>query len=176
MESDFASVLGEWQSFQNLSGAAAATLLGLLFVAVSIRPALFGHAEHRDFLAIAAKSLGMLILVLAIALITLIPHIDPVHMGITLAIIALLALVNTTQQIVLMQKLLHEWGLLFVTRRIVLPAVGYALLLWVSVMLYAGQIHWVSWLAPAEILFLFTATYNAWDLLVRVGNQPDNSS
>jgi hypothetical protein len=105
-----------------------------------------------------------------------IPDIDPRNMSITLAGMAILALVNTTQQIVAMQKLLNEWGLLFITRRILLPAAGYVLLLWVSAMLYIGQIGWVSWLGPAQILFILSATYNAWDLLLRVGTQEDNSS
>jgi hypothetical protein len=176
MDSEFASIIGQWQSFENLAGSISATLLGLLFIAASIRPALFDRAEHREFLTIAAKSLGMFILVIAIALVFLIPNIDPRNMGITLAGMAILALVNTTQQIVAMQKLLNEWGLLFITRRILLPAAGYVLLLWVSAMLYIGQSGWISWLGPAQILFILSATYNAWDLLLRVGTQEDNSS
>jgi hypothetical protein len=175
MDSDFAAIIARWQNFEMLAGSVSATLLGLLFVAASIRPALFDRTEHREFLAIAAKSLGMFMLVVAIALVFLIPNIDPKPMGITLAGIAILALVNTTQQIFMMQKLLNEWGLLFITRRILLPASGYVLLLWVSAMLYIGQIHWLSWLAPAQILFVLSATYNAWDLLLRVGKQQEDS-
>ena len=175
MDSDFAHILAQWQNFEMLAGSVSATLLGLLFVAASIRPALFDRTEHREFLTIAAKSLGMFMLVIAIALVFLIPNVDPRTMGITLAGMAILALVNTTQQIVAMQKLLNEWGLLFITRRILLPAAGYVLLLWVSAMLYIGQIHWLSWLAPAQILFVLSATYNAWDLLLRVGKQQGDS-
>ncbi len=55
MESEFAAAIARWQNFESLAGSVAATLLGLLFVAVSIRPALFGQETHPAYLAVATK-------------------------------------------------------------------------------------------------------------------------
>ena len=169
MESEFAAAVARWQNFESLAGSIAATLLGLLFVAVSIRPALFGQVEHAVFLTVAAKSMGLFMLVILIALVFQIPDIHPSSMGMTLAIMAVISLWNTMRQLGVMRGILHEWGPLFLARRILLPALGYLLLLVASAALYQGEIGWLPMLALAQIVFLFTATYNAWDLLLRVG-------
>jgi hypothetical protein len=169
MESEFASAIARWQNFESLAGSVAATLLGLLFVAVSIRPALFSQEDHSAFLAVAAKSMGLFILVTLMALVFQIPDIRPNGMGIALAAMAIISIFNTVQQVTVMRRILHEWGPLFLARRILLPALGYALLLVASVTIYNGDVRWLSLLGITQVLFLFTGTYNAWDLLIRVG-------
>ena len=67
-----------------------------------------------------------------------------------------------------MRGILQEWGPLFVARRILLPALGYTLLLAASVGIYNGDTEWLFALGTTQNLFLFTGTYNAWDLLIRV--------
>jgi hypothetical protein len=169
MESDFATVVGRWQSFQSLAGSVAATLLGLLFVAVSIRPAIFGRRDHPDFLSIAAKSMGLFILVIAIALVFQIPDLHRDGMGIALAIMAGISVLNTIHQFTVFQRIFREWGPFFLARRILLPAVGHALLLAVSIALLVGDEGWLPVLGFTQILYILTATYNAWDLLIRAG-------
>lgn len=169
MESEFASVIGRWQSFQSLAGSVAATLLGLIFVAVSIRPALFREEDHPDFLSIGAKSMGLFMLVVIIALLFQVPDPRPIDIGTALAICALISLFNTARQIIIMRRILDEWGILFLSRRILLPAVGYVLLLAVSITIYMGETRWINVVALTQLLFLFTGTYNAWALLMRIG-------
>jgi hypothetical protein len=170
MESEFASAMGRWQSFQSLAGSVAATLLGLLFVAVSIRPTLFGRRDHPDFLSIAAKSMGLFMLVILIALLSQIPDLRPGGMAIGLVIMAVISLANTGYQIAIMRRILHEWGPLFFVRRILLPAAGYVILLVTSAAIYYGDDQWLLALGLTQILFLFTGTYNAWDLLIHPGS------
>jgi hypothetical protein len=170
MESEFAAAVGRWQSFQSLAGTAAATLLGLLFVAVSIRPTFFGREAHPDFLAIAAKSMGLFVVVLQIALVFQIPDLRPGGMALVLVIMALLSLVNTGYQIAVMQRILQEWGLLFVVRRLLLPAVGHGILLVASIAIASGDDRWLLALGITQMLFLFTGTYNAWALLTHPSN------
>src|SRR5581483_5231914 len=129
MESEFAAAIGRWQSFQTLIGSAAATLLGLLFVAVSINPAIFRRETHPDYLSIAAKSMGLFVLVLFIALLFQIPEIEPSSMALVLVTMAVLSIVNTVQQLVIMRRIVNEWGVVFFVRRVMLPAAGYGLLL-----------------------------------------------
>ncbi|HLH25358.1 MAG TPA: hypothetical protein VK066_22805 [Chloroflexota bacterium] len=169
MEGEFAAAVARWQNFETLAGSIAATLLGLLFVAVSIRPALFSQENHVAFLTVAAKSMGLFMLVALMALVLQIPDIKPDSMGIVLGIMAVISIFNTMQQVAAMRPILNEWGLLFLVRRVLLPALGYAGLLLASVALYNGDVRWLSLLGGTQILFLFTGTYNAWDLLIRLG-------
>src|SRR5918912_645790 len=124
MGSEFTSAIARWQNFESLAGSVAATLLGLLFVAVSIRPAVFSQEDHSAFLAVAAKSMGLFMLVIVIALVFQVPDIRPNGMGIALAVMAVISIFNTVQQVTVMRRILHEWGPLFLARRILLPALG----------------------------------------------------
>ena len=45
---DFSQMVGEWETFYLLTGTAAATLIGLLFVAVSINIEPFQGKERPD--------------------------------------------------------------------------------------------------------------------------------
>jgi hypothetical protein len=108
-------------------------------------------------------------LVILIALVFQIPDLRPSGMAIALLIMAVISLFNTIRQIAVMRRILHEWGPLFVARRILLPALGYALLLAASAAINSGDAGWLLVLGITQILFLFTGTYNAWDLLIRVG-------
>jgi len=171
MDNEFAAAIARWQNFESLAGSIAATLLGLLFVAVSIRPALFGQEEHPALLSIAAKSLGLFMLVIMIALAFQIPDIRPRGMGIVLAALAVISMVNTMHHVAVMRRISHEWGPLFLARRILLPTLGYVLLLAASAAMYNGDVEWLAVLAITQMLFLFTGTHNAWDLLIRVGKR-----
>ena len=169
MDNEFATAVGEWQNFQALAGASAATLLGLLFVSASLHPQLFFKNAHPELLSIGEKSLGLLMLVIIISLVFLIPHVTPTGMALTLGSAAILALYSSWQQVIILQQLVREWGWRFVVRRILLPVVGYVLLLGISISVYDGETHWLHWLGAIQITFLFTATLNAWDLLAHVG-------
>jgi hypothetical protein len=169
MEREFASAIARWQNFESLAGSVAATLLGLLFVAVSIRPALFSQEDHLAFLAVAAKSIGLFMLVTLIALVFQIPDIRPEGLGVALAVMGVISTFNTIHQVTAMRSILNEWGLSFLTRRVLLPTLGHAGLLIASVTLYNGDVQWLPVLGGTQIVFLFTGTYNAWDLLIHIG-------
>jgi hypothetical protein len=169
IEHEFAAAIARWQSFQALAGTIAATLLGLLFVAVSIRPTLLGQADHPGFLAVGAKAMGLFMLVIVIALLLQMPDLRPTTLAIVLILMALLSLFNTARQVAIIHQLIEEWGWLFVARRIMLPGCGYVSLLAASVTIYRGETEWLVVVASTQLLFLFTGTYNAWDLLVRAG-------
>src|SRR5690242_9144930 len=129
VNAEFTSRLAQWQNFQALAGAAAATLLGLLFVSASIRPTLFTRDAHPELLSVGEKSMQLLMLVVIIALLFLFPNISPGGMTITLAIMAIIALYTSRRQFTITKQLLHEWGVFFVARRILLPTLGYVLIL-----------------------------------------------
>ena len=74
MESAFARSLAEWTAFYALMGGAAATLLGLLFVAVSLRLNIFHQRQVADVRAFAAFTLGTFLVAIALAGLALAPH------------------------------------------------------------------------------------------------------
>jgi hypothetical protein len=74
MDQPFAQALSEWSAYYALMGGAAATLLGLLFVAVSLRLDIFRRREVADVRDFAAFTLATFLVALAVAALALAPH------------------------------------------------------------------------------------------------------
>ncbi len=172
MEDTFTTTIGRWRDFESLVGAAAATLLGLLFVAASLRPAAFNptnNPDHPDLLSIGLDTMIMFLLAIAIALVLLIPNITPIGLGMSLMILALFSLTQNVRHSIASQRMIRrEWGAWFFTRRVILPGFGYILLIVIGISVMTGQNWRLSALGGLQLLFLFTGTYNAWSLLTRV--------
>jgi hypothetical protein len=87
---DFARALGAWTGFYAALSAVAATLLGLLFVAVSLRLNLFQDAVVADVRDFAALVFGQFLALVLVGLVALFPDPKPATLGLpTLAIGAL---------------------------------------------------------------------------------------
>ena len=67
MDDAFAQALAEWTAFYALMGGAAATLLGLLFVAVSVRLNIFHQRQVADVRDFAAFTFGTFLVAIAVA-------------------------------------------------------------------------------------------------------------
>jgi hypothetical protein len=55
MEPSLAELLGEWRDFYVLIGTASATLVGLMFVAVSIGTAIFNEGRRAAMTALSHR-------------------------------------------------------------------------------------------------------------------------
>jgi hypothetical protein len=88
MPQAFGALLISWHDFFLAAAGASAALLGLLFVGVSINLAAIAAEERVDARARAAQAFSNLLFVLVIALIMLIPDIDPTTLAASLAVIA----------------------------------------------------------------------------------------
>jgi hypothetical protein len=67
MDDAFSQALADWTAFYALMGGAAATLLGLLFVAVSVRLNIFHQREVADVRDFAAFTFGTFLVAIAVA-------------------------------------------------------------------------------------------------------------
>ena len=172
VEESFGTAIGRWRDFESLVGAAAATLLGLLFVAASLRPAAFNRTDnpdHPDLLSIGLDTMVMFLLSIAIPLLLLMPDITPMGLGVSLVVLAIFALVHKVREVAVGNQVIwREWGAWFFTRRVILPGIGYVLLMIIGIAVMTGRNQWLSALGGLQLLFLFTGTYNAWSLLTRV--------
>jgi uncharacterized membrane protein (DUF4010 family) len=95
---DFSEMIKEWQNFYILVGTAAATLIGLLFVAVSIHIDIFHRKTSAVLRHFAALTFNCFFYVLLISILFLIPRLSPLGLGIPLLLLGALALVNAVMQ------------------------------------------------------------------------------
>lgn len=86
---EFQSEIGEWRDLFTLAGAAAATIIGLLFVSISLRTDIRQAAEKSLVRAVVSHNFSMLLVVLLISLYFMVPDLTPDTLGISILVTAL---------------------------------------------------------------------------------------
>jgi modulator of FtsH protease len=161
--------LQPWQSFYTTLAAVAATLAGLLFVALSFNLELLARAEHEPTNRIATEAFTMFLYVLLVALLVLMPHETRLGLVVKLAAIGVVGLGGAIAFAVQTWRgapgsVLHQQAL----RRFAWSGVVFLALL-VTAMGVLRHWPWVlHWAGIALIVLLFAAVRRAWYLLVTV--------
>jgi hypothetical protein len=166
-----AALLGEgWHDFFLLSGTAAVTLVGLLFVALSLHVEILFRQEHRDFRELAAEAFQGYLYVLISSLAFLVPIAD----GRVLALIyALINIVMLGRTLVRAPKFFAahraRGGSAMRRWRFFVPALAYLLGLLAVVQTMRGAVHTGAGFFAPIVMMLAASTRTAWDLLEYVG-------
>lgn len=93
MDSAFAAALDDWIPYYALAGAAAATLLGLLFVAASLRLTIFRNPDTADVGYFATFVFANMLGAMILPGLVLIPHQHPGSLAVPLAVLACIGLI-----------------------------------------------------------------------------------
>ncbi len=163
---DFNERILLWQPFFITVATVAATLVGLLFVSLSINRDTITSESNRHLLRLARRSFSDFIFVLLIALFFLIPLQSGHTLGIELVVIGIFRVRLLFRQIKTSgggQKA----DALDLAREYVLPVLSTAGLLVAGLGLYEESIKAVYYfVVPVNAILLITACSNAWLLLV----------
>jgi hypothetical protein len=179
MENGFARALDEWTGYFALMGGAAATLLGLLFVAVSLRLNIFHEREVADVRDYAALTLGTYLAALAVAGAALAPHEQRTILALALLVIGvtgLLALTRILRLTIVLDRDASRPGAPAPPNRFrglayaLLAAGAYVAVIAAALLLWAAHPDALGWLAIAEGWLLGAGTIAAWLLLSHAGN------
>jgi len=165
MPANFADRIVQWQPFFMTVATVAGTLVGLLFISLSInRDAV--TANH-TLLRLARRSFSDFIFILLIALFFLIPHQGGFHLGIELWGIGILKVR------IMLQQIFEAWGkaqklsLWNLTCEYVLPVLSVAGLAVGGWRTYHESLSGVYFcVVPVIATLLATAGSNAWRLLI----------
>lgn len=179
MTDSFATAVSGWHDFYMLAGTAAATLVGLLFVAVSLKLDYLADPRHADLRRRVVNSFEGFIYVLLFALVFLIPNVDPNGIGIPLFIISLLRAISVER---------GAWQTARASRRTPwgretllayqLPAACYLVVVGFTIPLLGGRpdTGGFDWFVAVILTLLGSAAASAWDLLLQVEQPaPDES-
>lgn len=171
MVASFSSIVAGWQNFYILAGTASATLVGLLFVAVSLHIDLIGESGAAAILSLARRTFTRFILVVVVALVFLVPRQDPEGLGLPLLAVGLVdgvRSVRATRLVIGTRQ--RNAGVEGIISRIVLPVVvplaSSAGLIIVAATLLSGQTTYLYWMVPIVALILTSAATSAWDLML----------
>jgi hypothetical protein len=158
-----------WQQFYEMMGGAGATLLGLLFVSVSLNAEQILGPEHKHSKRLAEQAFQNYLAVLLISLVVVFPGLGPISLGSSLIWMAGIwglwaiarALPSITQPVPG-----QSW---FRSARRYLPTVvGFALLVYESIMMINGKNDHPEYIAVGALLLLVSATIISWELLIRI--------
>jgi hypothetical protein len=169
MDDRFAA-LAEWHDFFAAVAGVAATLVGLLFVALALNPTVMADASPTGLRTWAAHTFHDFLTVLSVALVLLIPDTGEVGLGVPLL---LLGLWGVGRVVVDVRRVRSdpapEWHGRRVLGRFASPLAGYALLVWVGAQVLGGDADSVGWLVGAVFFLMISASSNCWDLLREIG-------
>jgi hypothetical protein len=169
----YGDTLQSWHDFYVTAGAAAATLVGLLFVGLSLHIRVV--VSHRDVRSLARATLTDFSVVLLVALVVLTPNTDAQTTAswlIAVGVISLGLIVRPTLEGFRMRRP-RALGLWVLVSRFGLSALCFAGIAAVGVLFgrqdYRGGL---SGLLVVVVLLLVIAVRNTWDLLVTVAERP----
>ena len=166
----FEELVHEWQIFYATIAGAAATLVGLLFVAVSLNVGIFTSTENIGLRVLSRQTLSNFLYIIVFALIFLIPRQGPIGLGVPLMCNGIVGLVNTVSTLrTLFSNIPH--GIFrrtaFVHASMALTA--FSILIVVSfLMIVRASSASLYWLVAPMILLLISASHDTWSLLIRV--------
>ena len=158
---ELASTLERWQAFYATIGTSAATLTGLLFVAVSLERGRATKAAMRH----ARGALADFLYVLMLALVFLVPDQTPVGLAVALVVLSLARAIALARSVLRPTRGTHDTREDRV-REIALPAIAVVGLLLVAVAMLTGSLIALFWLVGVLAALLVRATWTSWLFLV----------
>ena len=167
MGDPFNQILHDWQTFYGLLGTAAATLIGLQFVAASLGASFVKPDTTEDIDTWVTPTIFHFGAVLAIAALISVPYLDSQSFGIVLGLGSLVGLANIYRVGRLMKR--HRPNpaeLNDLLWHVVLPVVSYLLALGTAIMVAANLAVSLNDVALASMILLIVGIRNAWDLAV----------
>jgi hypothetical protein len=158
-----------WSEFFAVVAAASATLLGLLFVAISVNAAESLGVGHEPSRRLAEQAFQNYLTIILVSLVALLPQLKLTEFGST-------ALGLTASSSVLVLVRLYfivakpHADRLRTLRRHVASVIGFAMLMFAGLRLALGYGDTRNLFAAATIVLLSSATLVSWELLVRIAD------
>jgi hypothetical protein len=166
-----AGVIEAWHEFYLLSGTAAVTLVGLLFVSLSFHLESLLHESRAALLAHARETLLSFMYVLILSLEFLVPEVPTRPLGLAIAGLSGLMLLRVALSTARERRLADPAGHLgFLERRRRTLVLAYAAGVVIGVVMLARRDPDMAyWMIAVVCALLGNAASSAWDLLVQVG-------
>jgi hypothetical protein len=158
------AVLQDWQSFYILVGSAAATLVGLMFVAMSVGSRAITPKDVTGLRVYASPTVVQFLYVLATSAVVLFPTLSRTLLGVLLAVTGLASGMRAIAGLPVMRRSrldVHDWTWYFIA-----PSVSYLLFVAAGLGLLLRARQAATGLAVAMILLLVAGIRNAWDLII----------
>ena len=164
----FSEAIRQWETFYLLTGTAAVTLIGLLFIAISINIELFQNKLSTDLQHFAVLTFNCFFYVLVLAILFEVPGISSIGLGTSILVLGSLATLNTINQQRRIRKNPNKGTGRNLAKRFTIPMIGLAFMSILAVgILLQIEISLYGYIV-AIIFLLGSASQNAWSLLMEI--------
>jgi hypothetical protein len=165
----FSQAVNGWHDFYLMIGTAAATLVGLLFVSLSLNADAITRRTNADLRALAEQTFSSYIFVLLFAVFFLIPHQDTLGLGLPLLGVGGIGFYSTVRHFLRTRHTQPRvWRQGSIGIRFIIPTICFVVLITIAISVLLGKTSGLYWLVPVMILLMVIASFNAWDLLIRL--------
>ena len=165
MEEGFTALIRDWQVFYATLATASATLVGLLFVAISLNAGSLLARRTTWRIRIARKAFGDFLLVLMSSVVFLVPRMPPVGLSVALATLGIGVTYGLAKAF---SDSLHAGdspGRWHSVRSFGLSLAGSLGLIASAVLIYLGYTGALYWLVGVWAALIASACATAWSLL-----------
>jgi hypothetical protein len=165
----FAGAAAAWQNFYLLAGTAAATLIGLMFVAITFGASLVTRQTSESARAFIDPTFTHFVQVVVVACLMMIPTMGPTALGVLLLAIGALrsaALFRVFGHMKEAHRVHHDIEVSDWLTGIALPLLCYVLLGVTGAAFLAGYAAAFNVLAAVTVVILLNGIYGAWELVL----------
>ncbi|MFN8471550.1 MAG: hypothetical protein U0822_04970 [Anaerolineae bacterium] len=170
MSQDFAQAIDSWHEFYLMTGTAAATLIGLLFVAVTVNASLLRGPDGYHRRSWARHTFQNFLYVLFVSLVFLMPDQGRLGLAIPLLFMGGFALFSVYQLLRVGKQPSDTPHSEFIRARMIREALYtggcFVILIIVALFLLQGQPQQLYWLAAAVLVLLVVGASSAWRFLL----------
>ena len=168
---EFGAHVEAWHDFFTLAGGASATLLGLLFVGVSLQAEFRSLPPDSYIRSVAALSFQNFLIVILFALYFLAPDPSPKSIAWPVILTALFPFVSHLRMAMRQlpgfaaDRSTYVW-------HFVVPAISHLAAVGVGIALLRGADDAIGWMVAVIAFLLMIPTRNAWELVISPDNTP----
>ena len=171
MDTDFAAAVSAFNTFYSVTAGVSATLIGLLFVALALNPAIMDDDGPSGLRVWAGQTFHSFLMVLTLSMIAVIPVTSGLTFAIALAIVGATGLIGVVRAVSFARRDPDpEWRLSRAVWRFFSPLTAYGICLWAAYLAWRNDTDALSWMVPVIFLLVMSAASSCWDLLKDLGN------
>ncbi len=169
-ETEFIDAVSAWHDFHAATAGIAATLIGLLFVGLAMNPAVMQDDGPTGMRTWAGLTFHSFLIVLAIALVVLIPEQSAEGMAIPIGMMSAHGVYRVTRDILTVARTTDpDWHWLSALSRFGFAWVAYVLGLWSAWLAWQQDIDSMYVMVWVIFLLVMSASSSCWDLLKFIG-------